>query len=140
VNNRKSLSMITMKRNWYERIGTEWRNIDFEERFWYKICGLIKGQYYRLTKSEKKIQYNCRCIKNSMDSEKCVELLIIDQLMMPYYDREENPAWKLFHDDCDDFMCMRRYEKYIAWKYWVDKTLWHSRCKAVLQHMNEFSV
>ena len=41
-------------------------------------------------KSEKKFQY--RRIKIPAGGEKCVEMMITDKLVMPYCDREENPA------------------------------------------------
>ena len=69
---------------------------DFEERFWYKVFGLIKEQYYHSMNSEKKIQYSCRRIKISASDEKCVEVMITNKLVMPYYDREENPPKKVF--------------------------------------------
>ena len=34
------------------------------------------------------------------DGEKCIEVMITDKLVMPYYDREENPAKKVFRDLC----------------------------------------
>jgi len=43
-------------------------------------------------KSEKKFQYSCRHIKIPAGDEKCVEMMITDKLVMPYCDREENPA------------------------------------------------
>ena len=30
--------------------------------------------------------------------------MITDKLVMPYYDHEENPAKKVFHDLCDKYM------------------------------------
>ena len=31
--------------------------------------------------------------------------MITDKLVMPYYDREENPVKKVFRDLCDKYMC-----------------------------------
>ena len=55
-------------------------------------------------KSEEKIQYNCRRIKILAGFEKCVKVMITDKLVMPYYDREENPAKKVFRDLCNMYM------------------------------------
>ena len=65
-----------------------------------KAFGLIKEQCYHSMKSEEKIQYSCRCIKIPAGGEKCVEVMITNRLVMPYYDREENPAKKVFRDLC----------------------------------------
>ena len=48
-------------------------------------------------KNEEKIQYSCKHIKIFAGGEKCVEVMITDKLVMPYY-CEENPAKKMFRD------------------------------------------
>jgi len=47
-------------------------------------------------KNEEKIQYSCRHIKTLAGGKKCVEVMITDKLVIPYYDREENPIKKVF--------------------------------------------
>ena len=41
---------------WFGRLGDETVHIDCEERFWYKVFGLIKEQCYHSMKSKQKIQ------------------------------------------------------------------------------------
>ncbi|KYN26714.1 hypothetical protein ALC57_03911 [Trachymyrmex cornetzi] len=86
------------------RAPNETLHIDFEERFWYTAFGLIKEQCYESMKSENKIQYSCRQIKIPVGGEMCIELMITDNLVMPYYDCEENPAQKVYRDLCDKYM------------------------------------
>jgi len=43
---------------------------------------------------EDSIYHSCRCIKIPAGDKKCVEMMITDKLVMPYYDREESPAEK----------------------------------------------
>ena len=81
------------KQYWFGRLGDETvHNVDFEERFWYKTFGLIKEQCYHSMNSEEKIQYSSRRIKISASGEKCVEVMITNKLVMPYYDRKEKSS------------------------------------------------
>jgi len=43
-------------------------------------------------------------IKISVGGEKCAEVMITDKLMMPYYNREKNPAKKVFRDLCEVYV------------------------------------
>jgi len=88
------------KEYWFGRLRDETVHIDFEH-FWYKVFGLIKEQCYHSMKSEDSIYCSYRRIKIPAGDEKCVEVMITDRLVMPYYNREKNPAVTCV---CDKYM------------------------------------
>ena len=74
---------------------------EYEKRHWWnRNVNVIKDDYYWAKKIADKSQGWCICIKIPAGSEKCVELLIIDNIWMEFRDRDLAP--KLFFDRCDD--------------------------------------
>jgi len=72
---------------------------EYEKRHWWnRNVNVIKNDYYWAKKIAHKSQDWCMCIKISADSEKCVELLIIDNIWMEFRDRDKNLALKLSID------------------------------------------
>ena len=72
---------------------------EYEKRHWWnRNVQVIKDDYYWAKKIADKSQGWCICIKIPAGNEKCVELLIIDNIWMEFRDL----ALKLFVDRCDD--------------------------------------
>jgi len=70
---------------------------EHEKRHWWnRNFNVIKDDYYWAKKIADKSQDWCMCIKILAGNEKCVELLIIDNIWMKFRDR--NLALKLFFD------------------------------------------
>jgi len=62
----------------------------------------MKDDYYWAKNIADKSERYSMCIMISAESEKCVELMIIDNVWTAYYDRKKNPTRKLLLDRYDD--------------------------------------
>jgi len=76
-----------------------YENDEYEKRYWWNR-NVIKDDYYWAKKIADKCQGWCMCIKIPASNEKCVELLIIDNIWMKFRDRDL--ALKLFFNRCDE--------------------------------------
>jgi len=81
---------------------------------WNRNVSVIKVDYYWAKKIANKSQGWCRCIKILAGNEKCVELLIIDNIWMEFRDRDL--ALKLFFNRCDE-QCFEYEQCTFANKY-----------------------
>ncbi|KYN09081.1 hypothetical protein ALC57_18811 [Trachymyrmex cornetzi] len=88
----------------YRRLQEKCKNDDYKNI----NVNVTKDDYYWAKKIADKSRRWCMCVKIPAGSEKCVELLIIDNIWMEFRDRDKKLALKLFFDRCDDALNMSR--------------------------------